>query len=136
MSIDDFKTTPFPFDESIVYVLFFRARSEDQFKPFYVGESSRGFRRIGEYVSKQFSAPTDFIVGTVVQELKNRKCEVIVKYKFSDNRKCLEKQLIKLFTDDGHTLLNGRIGYNYKTASKLEIESRLIQLTNELIQYF
>ena len=52
-SIDNegFVTVPFPNDEDIVYILCFKPTIESNLIPFYVGESRRGTRRIGDYLT-------------------------------------------------------------------------------------
>ena len=95
MNFEGFTTITFPRDEEIVYVLCFRARGSLEERPFYIGESGRGTRRLNDYITAQFAAPTDFKVGVVVQVLQEAGAEVTVKFKLSTDRKTEEARLIK-----------------------------------------
>ncbi len=96
----------FPTSSDIVYVIGVELRGK--FVPFYVGESTRNVGRIGDYVSKQPSAPTDFKVGNVVSHLISRGYRVVVKYGESEQRRTDEKQLKNEYRAAGFILLNGK----------------------------
>jgi len=117
MNFDEFKTILFPADEEVVYVLCFKRKGETEAIPFYVGESGRGTRRLSDYITAQFAAPTDFKVGVVVKELQAAGAEVLVKYKRTNERKIEEKNLIR-DAEKMYALLNNETSFNYKTADQ------------------
>ena len=133
MREEDFETNPFPEDKDIVYVLRFKQPGTNVMIPFYVGQSRRGTRRIGEYVSAQFAAATDFKVGVAVKALRTTGYEVFVSYQPSNNRRKDEAELIKRYTNQGHKLLNAEPSYNYRSAQKeaelARIEQFVVALT-------
>ena len=133
MQEENFKTIPFPEDENIVYVLRFKRPDKANIIPFYVGESGRGTRRIGEYISAQFAAVTDFKVGIAVRTLRAAGCDVFVSYQSSNNRRVDEAELIKRYTIQGHRLLNAEPSYNYKSADKSAEQARIEQFVATLI---
>jgi hypothetical protein len=114
MDFTNFTSVTFPRDEEIVYVLCFRRPRTTNDIPFYVGESGRGARRLSDYITAQFAAPTDFKVGTVVKVLQAEGAEVSVKFKISNDRKNEEKSLI-LEIEKHYPLLNHERSFNYKT---------------------
>ena len=126
MREEDFETIPFPEDRDIVYVLRFKKPNTNVMIPFYVGESRRGTRRIGEYVSAQFAAATDFKVGVAAKALRTAGYEVFVSHQPSTNRRKDEAELIKRYTNQGHKLLNAEASYNYRSAQK-EVELARIE---------
>ena len=119
MNFADFTSVAFPQDEEIVYVLCFKRQGETVEKPFYVGESRRGARRFGDYITAQFAAPTDFKVGVVVQTLQSEGAEVIVKYQRSVNRRSDEARLIQE-ARKYHPLLNDQRNYDHKINTPVE----------------
>ena len=90
----DYASLPFSSDGRVVYVFCFKLEGSTAYTPFYVGESSRSVGRIGDYVSANFSAPTDFKVGKASQHLLALGCDVTVFYKAASDRKAEEKRLI------------------------------------------
>jgi len=134
MQEEDFTTIPFPEDADIVYVLRFKRPGESKTIPLYVGESGRGTRRIGEYVSAHFAAATDFKVGVAVRTLRTAGCEVFVSYQSSINRRADEAALISRYTSEGHTLLNGEPSYDYKSAEKAAEQARIEQFVSKLLK--
>ena len=123
MNFEGFKTITFPQDEEIVYVLCFRRPGSSEEEPFYIGESGRGTRRLSDYITAQFAAPTDFKVGVVVKALQEAGAEVTVKFKLSADRKAEESRLIKE-AQGAYPLLNTEASFNYKAASKEEQQTR------------
>jgi hypothetical protein len=115
-ALSDFVELPFPDDGDIVYVLCFVRTGQTDCVPVYVGESSRHFGRFGDYVSGQFSAPTDFKVGEAIKWLRERDYRVIIKYKESTSRREEEASLIASLKGQPLTLLNDLKGYNYRSA--------------------
>jgi hypothetical protein len=132
MNFAGFTTIAFPQDEDIVYVLCFKRAGSSEELPFYIGESGRGTRRLGDYITAQFGAPTDFKVGVVVKALQEAGAEVSVKYKVSSNRKAEEAALIRE-TSSQHALLNNEPSFNYKTDSKDEQYARFKSLALSLL---
>lgn len=130
---EDFEIIPFPADREIVYVLRFKQPGTTVMIPFYVGESRRGTRRIGDYVSAQFAAATDFKVGVAVKALLTAGCEVFVSYQPSINRRKDEAELIKRYTNQGHKLLNAEASYDYRLANQQVELARIEQFVLALI---
>jgi hypothetical protein len=120
MNFEGFTSITFPQDEEIVYVLCFKQSGSLAERPFYIGESGRGTRRLSDYITAQFAAPTDFKVGVVVQALQEAGAEVTVKFKRSAERKAEEAKLIKEAEEGNFRLLNNETSFNYKQASKDE----------------
>jgi len=129
---EKFTTIPFPEDTSIVYVLRFRRPGKSDLIPFYVGESNRGMRRIGDYVTAQFAAATDFKVGVAVRSLRAFGCDIFVSYQETSDRRVDEAELIRRYSIRGHKLLNALQGYNYRTAERSAEESRIKQFVNSI----
>ncbi|MDI1326552.1 MAG: hypothetical protein PSV23_07105 [Brevundimonas sp.] len=123
MNFDGFTSISFPKDDDIVYVLCFKKLGDSSETPFYVGESGRGTRRLGDYLTAQFAAPTDFKVGVVIKALQALGAEVIVKYRRSDDRKAEEKQLIQEVAKY-YPLLNDESNFNYKSDARLAQSER------------
>jgi hypothetical protein len=121
-----FVELPFPDKCDIVYVLCFVSPGQVDRVPFYVGETSRHMGRIGDYITANFSAQTDFKVGEAVKCLRQLGCLVVIRYKESTNRKRDQDSLIASLRRQGFRLLNDLEGYNYITASE-EDERRRIQ---------
>ena len=118
MDFRGFTQIPFPENPSIVYVLGVEIASV--FRPFYVGESGRNVGRLGDYVSAQFSAPTDFNVGTAVKGFVAKGYPVVVLYKTAssrDHRKQEQNEYVRRLRAGRAMLLNGKCGYNYLTAA-------------------
>jgi hypothetical protein len=133
MNFDGFNSITFPQDEEIVYVLCFRRPGSTQEVPFYIGESGRGTRRLSDYITAQFAAPTDFKVGVVIQALQAAGAEVTVKYKLSARRKVEEAALLKQARVK-HQLLNDEPSFNYKIDSKEEQHARFKSLALSLFE--
>ena len=106
----EFKTVPFPQESNIVYVV--GIEESDKFFPIYVGESSRHIGRMGDFLSANLSAPTDFKVGKVVNLLREQGKNVVFKYKASSNRKQEEAKFIRRFQEEGYDLLNNVDNYD------------------------
>ena len=70
-----------------------------------VGESSRNLGRMGDYLSAQRSAATDFKMGTPVEYLQPRGCPVVMKYKAAENRRAEQDRLHGALEAEGHLLL-------------------------------
>jgi hypothetical protein len=132
MNLQSFTSITFPQDEEIVYVLCFTRPGTSEELPFYVGESGRGTRRLSDYITAQFAAPTDFKVGVVVRTLQEAGAEVTVKYKVCVNRKAEEAKLIEEAAVE-HSLLNHEPSFNYKTDSRDEQHARFRSLALSLL---
>lgn len=129
----DFAELSFSSKSDIVYVLFFKRKGSDKCTPFYVGESSRSVGRFGDYVAAKFSAPTDFKVGRAVEWLRDHhECEVLFRYKHTDERKAKEKLLIESYRRQGVTLLNDyRDPYQYDKAKEAVELEKVLRFTTE-----
>jgi hypothetical protein len=132
MNLEGFKTITFPHDEEIVYVLCFRRPGAAEEVPFYVGESGRGTRRLSDYITAQFAAPTDFKVGVVIKALQAAGAEVTVKFKVCADRKSEETRLTKEAAAK-YPLLNEESSFNYKTDSKEEQTTRFRSVAAALL---
>lgn len=119
----DFNFMDFPKNESAVYIISFVKNNKEI--PLYVGETSRFQGRIGDYISANFKASTDFKVGEAIKYLQEIGCKIIIKYKFSENRKEEQNEIIKAFQGLGYRLLNELVGYNYRTADEKEERERI-----------
>lgn len=107
---DHFVDMEFPANREIVYVLNLHIPGDTRLTPFYVGESSRHVGRIGDYVSANFTASTDFKVGEAVKFLRQRGLEVLVRFWECTDRKLEEKRVINILRAS-HLLLNDFKGY-------------------------
>ena len=123
--IDIKKFTQFTLPEvfDIVYIFCFKrhGQGDNNYIPFYVGESSRSIGRFGDYLSAKFSAATDFKVGHASRHFRKLGFEVSIFYKNSTDRRIEEDDLIENFRKDGIRLLNDFPGYNYITANQEEV---------------
>jgi ABC-type transport system involved in Fe-S cluster assembly fused permease/ATPase subunit len=128
-----FETISFPTDEDIVYVLCFKCHVTAQATPFYVGESARGTRRLNDYITAQFAAPTDFKVGVVVRALQAAGAEVLIKFKRSTRRKEEEATLVQDLSIK-YQLLNREPSFNYKTADRVLEKSRFEAFASKLLE--
>ena len=129
----EFSEMPFPEDGNIVYVLCFKRESSSDYVPFYVGESSRHVGRFGDYVSAKFSASTDFKVGEAVRQLLYQGCNVIIRYKFTSNRRAEEESIIQKLTANGLQLLNSMGGYTYLKTNEHVERGRVREFTTEVL---
>src|SRR6266566_3359471 len=98
------KTFPFPTEGEIIYVIGFD--NEGQFVPFYVGRSDRSIGRIGDYVSGNFSASTDFKVNRAVERLRQTGKVVVVRFDECTDSRGEERKSIEQFRGMGFILLN------------------------------
>jgi len=109
---DNFVEIPFPANGDIVYII--GIKRGNRFHPFYIGQSSRNIGRFGDYLKANFSAPTDFKVGEAIKYFFKKRCEVVIKYRESQNRTEDENALIKKYKESGASLLNVLQGYDYR----------------------
>ena len=121
----DYQNILFPENPNVIYIIGFD--DFGNFKPIYVGESGRNIGRLGDYISAQFSAQTDFKVGIAVKYLKELDKKVIVKYRNSENKRKEQNIIIRKLQNQSIKLLNDVSGYNYRTANK-EAETKKIKL--------
>ena len=132
-NFSEFSEIPFPEDGNIVYVLFFKREGSSDYVPFYVGESGRHVGRFGDYVSAKFSASTDFKVGEAVRQLRDHGCKVIIRYKFTSNRRAEEQSIIQKLTANGLQLLNSMGGYKYLNANEHDERIRVKEFTTDIL---
>jgi hypothetical protein len=102
--------------------------------PFYIGETGRLARRMGDYVAAQFAAPTDFRVGTAAFYLAERGTRIIVRYKHSETRKQDEQDLIPECVIAGYHLLNCVPSYSYSTASRDAEKQKVVKFCEMLLR--
>lgn len=100
--------------------------------PIYVGETSRLYGRIADYVTANFTAQNDFTVGEAIKYFRENGYKIIIQYKFSDNRQKDKKTLKKSFQSQGYRLLNGMVGYDYKTANENEERIRIKEICDKI----
>jgi hypothetical protein len=131
LEFKDFRILDFPENIEAVYVMLLV--KNDTEIPFYVGETRRFWGRVSDYISAGFKAPTDFKVGEAIRYLRKRGLKVIIKYKPSDNRKKDQDNLIKYIHGKRRRLLNDLAGYNYRTSSKAEERSRVIDFCDSIV---
>lgn len=134
---ENFKEFPFPDPDhhDIVYVICINTPGQEASIPIYVGLCTKHIGRLGDYVSANYTAPTDFKVGEAIKYLQRRGYQVIFKYKESINAKCEETTLLALF-DLQHALLLNKFknGYDYKnTAEKQAVLERLHHFVDDII---
>ncbi|GEM_PF-860268 len=120
----EFTDIEFPQHKEIVYILYFMENDSVQEVPFYVGESSRGVGRFGDYISAKFSAPTDFKVGEAIRYMRNRGFNVRIKYKESDDRKSEERKIINDLQRNSR-LLNELEGFNYTVSNESDERTKI-----------
>jgi len=133
VDFSDFTDMVFLEDKQIVYILYFEPEDSDDKIPFYVGESSRGIGRFGDYVSAQFTASTDFKVGEAIRYLRSLGLVVGIKYKESHCRKIEEKEFIAALRKETQ-LLNDLKGYDYKLANEDDERAKVHKFIMELVQ--
>jgi len=126
-----FKEIEFPLHRDIVYVLHYVR--DDVPLPFYVGESSRHVGRLGDYVSANFTAATDFKVGEAARHLRGLGLRVVVKFQESDNRKADEQSILQELRLK-YRLLNDIHGYNYEKANEADERKRIRQFIDEILE--
>ncbi|MGA6982601.1 MAG: hypothetical protein WBZ11_13685 [Candidatus Sulfotelmatobacter sp.] len=106
-----------------VYIFYF---VNDNVKiPFYAGEALSFHARMTDYIRKQFSCTTDFNVGTAAEYLRSKGRPVKVRYWQAKNRKWEETQEILELRGKGYPLLNKQLGYRYRTANRMQQQSRI-----------
>jgi hypothetical protein len=123
-SFEEYQTISFPSDRDIVYIIGIEEKA--RFIPIYVGESSRNIGRFGDYISAQFTAPTDFKVGVAIKYLMKKGHKVVIKYRNSSDRRKDQDDVIREIKTAGFRLLNDLQGYDYTTANRDE-ETRKIE---------
>lgn len=134
VDLNTFQALDFPKHRDIVYVLCYKSKYDNKVCPFYIGESSRHLGRLGDYVSANFSASTDFKVGEAVRYIHQLGCHIEVKFKDSSDRKYEEKALLQEF-HKSYKLLNDLDGYNYKTANSDEERLRIRKYIDEIFTH-
>ena len=68
-----------------------------------------------DYCSAQFKAPTDFRVGEAIRYFREKKYQVKLLYKASENPSKDEYELVRELQVSGLRLINGLAGYKYNT---------------------
>ena len=123
-TINDFETFNFPLFSDIVYIV--GIQKEEKFIPFYVGQSSRHLGRMGDYISAQFNAPTDFKVGEAVKYIQQKGFLAVVKFKTTNSRQENERRYTMEVMGMGYELLNDLPGFR-ASISNLEDERKKVQ---------
>jgi len=130
----EWRELQFPQNSNIVYIIY--AKKNDTKKAIYVGRSSRNIGRFGDYVSKQFSASTDFKVGTAIGYLQQNGFSVSIKYRNSKDIRGEEKKLLDKTKQEYGVLLNDMKNYKYKEATKDKQEDRIKEFVDKIIGQF
>jgi hypothetical protein len=119
MDYSNYHSFPLPEIIDIVYII--GVKTESDFHPFYVGQSSRHVGRFGDYLKPNFSAATDFKVGQAIEFLTNNGFKVEFKYRSTLNPITEERELIDII----NPVLNTSRGYNYKNSDDKTELSRI-----------
>jgi len=128
---DDFRDIEFPRNPYIVYIIYIVKDAEEI--PIYVGESIRNIGRFGDYVSANFTAPTDFKVGEAVKYILNCRYNVRIKYKETLDRKNKEREILSDLRRR-YSLLNDLPGYDPKTADERKERLKIHDFIRGLFQ--
>jgi len=132
-TFSNFTNIDFPKHKEIVYILYFREKVGGDDIPLYVGETSRGVGRFGDYISAKFTAATDFKVGEAIRYLKSLGFEVRIKYNESNNRKTEERTIINQLQRKSR-LLNELKGFQYTVANENDERLKIQKYMDILIQ--
>ena len=136
--LSGFKNMEFPSNTNIVYIIYLRQKDKDIpfCYPFYVGQSSRHVGRLGDYISRQFTASADFKVGEAIHYVQRQGLYVGVWYKETPNCKEEESDLINKLGRK-YKLLNKLPGYDYLKAIEENERSKIQNFMSEVIdEYF
>ena len=119
-------------DVSAVYIVF--CISKEKEIPIYVGETNSIRRRIGEYISTNFTMHTNFKVGNAIRYFQEKRYEVKVKYEVTEYRKEREDKIKAELQQAGYELLNDLKGYNDKTANEEEERQRVRVFCDDILR--
>jgi len=129
--LNDFIFLDFPENTSAIYVIVIVKEKKEI--PLYVGKTARLYGRIGDYGTAGFKASTDFKVGEAIKYFREKGYKIIIKYKFSDDRKKDKNTIIKSFQSQGFRLLNEMVGYNYRKANEIEERNRIKEFCDKMM---
>lgn len=132
MTLPPWQTFQFAKPVMAVYVFCMHLSSETI--PFYIGQTKKFRRRMGEYSLASFQAPTDFAVGSAIQYLQEQEIDVIVFHMDTDSVPTKEKYLIKRCNELGIKLLNSIPRYKYQSASRQAEIQKVSAFINSIIQ--
>jgi len=132
-TFSNFTDIDFPNHKEIVYIFYFKVKAGGDDIPLYVGETSRGVGRFGDYISAKFTAATDFKVGEAIRYLTSLGFSVRIKYKEFSNRKMEEKTIINLLQSKSR-LLNELEGFQYKNANEHDERLKIKNFIDILVQ--
>ncbi len=113
--LKNFAVTEIPRLPSINAVYILCVIKNEKEVPFYVGESGKLRRRVGEYLVASPQASTDFKVGEAIQHFHEKGYKVEVRYLQTTARKSLEKNMIRFLKSKGFRLLNDIPGFDRRT---------------------
>lgn len=133
MDFSDFKDFEFPNSSDIVYIVYFRKPYDNSEVPFYVGMSTKHIGRFGDYLSANYSAPTDYKVGKAIQYMRDFGLNVGIKYKETNNYKEEEKELINKLRKN-YLLINDLPGFDYKRANENQEKIKIHEFVQQLIK--
>lgn len=124
MRFPDFAIVDFPKKKHLVYVLEIDLNGDSV--PFYVGQSSKWWGRIGDYLAANFTASTGFKVGEAVKCFEKGGHKV--KIEFAESQSPLrekERELLFAMKKQKRILLNDMPNYNYKKANPSQERRRI-----------
>lgn len=108
---------------------------ENNERPIYVGETSRLYGRIADFITANFKAPNDFKVGEAIIYFREKGYKIIIKYKFTDNRIKDKNTIINSFKN--LRLLNDIKdikGYDYEIADEIEERNRIKEFCDKILK--
>jgi hypothetical protein len=132
-TFSNFTDIDFPKHKEIVYILYFREKAGGDDIPLYMGETSRGVGRFGDYISAKFTAATDLKVGEAIRYLTSLGFDIRIKYKEFSNRKMEEKTIINQLQSKSR-LLNELEGFQYKGANEHDERLKIKKFIDILVQ--
>jgi len=133
--LEDYKVIDIPSTQNrnIVYALFFQMNGREIC--FYAGQSSRHIGRFGDYLSCQFTAPTDFRVGEAIKYLQEKKFVVKAKYREVLDPEAEERQLIRQLSQT-FKLLNRLPAYNYQRSTPQVEKEKVRRFIDEVLSQY
>src|SRR5260370_29110709 len=92
---------------------------------------TRSIGRLGDYISCQFNASTDFNIGTALRRLVEKGYEFVVDYHLSENAREEEARLIAEYRAKGLVLLNNELHYDPKRTTSETQRERVHRFVDE-----
>jgi len=133
--LENYRTIDFPTTQNrnIVYALFFDVNGREIC--FYAGQSSRHIGRFGDYLSCQFTAPTDFRVGEAIKYLQEKRFVVRAKYREVIDPEAQERELIRQLSQT-FKLLNHLPAYDYRRSTAEVEKAKVRRFIDEVLSQY